>query len=387
MSDATAPERGRLTPFNIVAAVVILVAVPLVYLRWFHGIGSVTHLSHDTSWGLWTGFNVMTGVALAAGGFVMATAVHLFGMKEYELVVRPAILTGLLGTVLVILGFAFDFGRPWNAPFLLIRPGVTSILFLVALFVGLYCLTLLVEISPAVFEWLGWKKWRTIAVSLTLGATILEVILSTLHQSAIGAMLLIAPTKLHPLWYSPFIGIFFFVSSIAAGLAMVSFEGMLSHRYLGHRAGTDRELFDRITLGLGKATCVVLATYFAIKVCGIALGNTWHYLATPYGLWFLVELLGFVLLPCLMDLVAYRERRPKLVRVAAVITVLGIVLNRLNVSVIAFNWQLPAGRSYVPAWSEIWISLAFVTAGIILFRSIALRLPILNKHPDYRRIH
>ena len=387
MSDSAMPVKKWITPFNVFAAVVFAVGLPLVYLRWFHGLSSVTNLNQDVPWGFWIGFDVMAGVALAAGGYVMATAVHLFGMKEYEPVVRPAILTGFLGYVLVIIGVGFDLGRPWNAPYMLLQPGLASILFLVGLHVGLYCATQFVEISPAIFEWLQWKKWRKISVSITLGATIFGVILSTLHQSALGAMLLITPTKLHPLWYSPFIGLFFFVSSVAAGLAMVTFEGMLSHRFMGYRVGIDQERLDTITLGLGKATAITLGTYFAIKLIGVAHGHTWSYLGTPMGFWFLVELLGFVLLPCVLYLVAYRERKPKLVRFAAFVTVLGIVLNRLNVSVIAFNWQLPGGKNYFPAWTEFWISLMFVTGGIVIYRWIVSRMPILDTHADYGSIH
>jgi Ni/Fe-hydrogenase subunit HybB-like protein len=387
MVDTPAPEKKWITPFNVFVLIVFAVGLPLVYLRWFHGIGSVANLSHDTPWGFWIGFDVMAGVALAAGGYVMASAVHLFGMKEYEPVVRPAILTGFLGYVLVIIGVGFDLGRPWNAPYMLLQPGLASILFLVGLHVGLYCTTQFVEISPAVFEWLRWKRWRKVAVSVTLGATVFGVILSTLHQSALGAMLLITPTKLHPLWYSPFIGLFFFVSSIAAGLAMVTFEGMLSHRYFGHRVGISHEQLDNITLGLGKAACITLGVYFAIKMCGIAHGHAWLYLATPYGIWFLVEMIGFVLTPCILYLIGYRERRPKLVRFAAFVTVLGIILNRLNVTVIAFNWQLPPERGYFPAWTEFWISLFLVTSGLIVYRWIVKRMPILDKHPEYDSIH
>ena len=387
MTDAVVPEKKWITPFNVFAAVVFAVGLPIVYLRWFHGLSSVTNLNQNVPWGFWIGFDVMAGVALAAGGYVMATAVHLFGMKEYEPVVRPAILTGFLGYVLVIIGVGFDLGRPWNAPYMLLQPGLASILFLVGLHVGLYCTTQFVEISPAIFEWLRWKKWRKISVSITLGATIFGVILSTLHQSALGAMLLIAPTKLHPLWYSPFIGLFFFVSSIAAGLAMVTFEGMLSHRFMGSRVGIDQGQLDKITLGLGKATAITLGTYFAIKLIGVAHGHTWSYLGTPMGLWFLVEIIGFALAPCIIYLIAYRERRPKLVRFAAFITVLGIILNRLNVSFIAFNWQLPGGKNYFPAWTEFWISLMFVTGGIVIYRWMVSRMPILDNHPDYGSIH
>lgn len=387
MKQDSAPSKKLLTPFNVVAAVILAVGIPLCVIRWTQGLGSVTNLTHDTPWGFWIGFDVMAGVALAAGGYVIATAVNIFGMKEYEPVLRPAILTGFLGYLLVIVGVGFDLGQPWHGHNLFLNPGLSSVLFLVGIHVVLYSATQFVEISPAILEWLNWKRWRKIAVAATLGATIFGVVLSTLHQSALGGLFLIAPTKVHPLWYSELIPLFFFVSSIIAGLSMVTFEGMLSHRAFGHKVEISHEQFDRITLGLGKATCIALAVYFAIKVVGIAHENTWQYLTTSYGHWFLVELLGFVMFPCFLYAIAVRERKPKLVRVAAVITVLGIVLNRLNLSVIAFNWQLPAARRYFPDWKEIWISITIVTAGVLVFRWIVNRMPILNKHPDYESIH
>ena len=151
--------------------------------------------------------------------------------------------------------------------------------------------------------------------------------------------------------------------------------------------GSTRSSSTKITLGLGKAACITLGVYFAIKVCGVAHGNTWHYLGTPLGLWFLVEMIGFVLLPCVMFLVGYREQRPKLVQSAAFVTVVGIILNRLNISVIAFNWQLPPGQGYFPAWTEFWISLMFVTTGLIVYRWIVSRMPILDNHPEYGSNH
>jgi len=387
MNSETTQRSKLLTPGNILAAIILAVGAPIIYLRWATGLGAVTNLTDDVPWGFWIGLDVMAGVALAAGGYVIASAVHLFGLKEYQPLVRPAILTGFLGYVLVIIGVGFDLGRPWHVQNLVLNPGLASVLFLVGLHVGLYSATQAVEISPALFEWLNWKRWRKVAVAVTVGATIFGVALSTLHQSALGALLLIAPTRLHPLWYSPFIGLFFFVSSIAAGLAMVTFEGMLSHRFFGPQIDLSHEQFDKLTLGLGKASAIALASYFTIKVVGIAHGDTWHYLLTPLGLWFLVELLGFVVLPCVLNLVGYREHRPGLVRGAAVITVLGIILNRLNVAVIAYNWQLPAERRYFPAWQELWVSLTIITAGVLVFRFVVRRMPIFRPHPDFGSGH
>jgi Ni/Fe-hydrogenase subunit HybB-like protein len=386
MSQSRTETRKLLTLGNAIAAIVLLVGLPLIYIRWTQGLGAIGDASHDAPWGFWIGFNVMAGVALSAGGYVTASAVHLFGMKDYEPVVRPAILTGFLGYVLVIIGVGFDLGRPWHMPYLMIQPGLASVLFLVGLHVGLYSATQLVEISPALFEWLNWRRWRKVAVGVTVGATIFGVILSTLHQSALGALFLITPTKVHPLWYSELIPLFFFVSSIAAGLAVVTFVGFLCQRFFADKVEMSDEQLDRITLGLGKASSITLAVYFSLQVIGIAHDHKWHYLGTPLGYWFLVELLGFVLLPCVLFVIAARERRPGLARGAAVITILGIVLNRLNLSIIAFNWQHPGGQ-HVPHWKELWISLTIVTVGVLVFRWIVNRMPIVNKHPDYEGSH
>jgi len=307
-------------------------------------------------------------------------------MKEYEPVVRPAILTGFLGYVLVIVGVGFDLGRPWHMPYLVIQPGLASVLFLVGLHVGLYSATQFVEISPALFEWLNWRRWRKVAASVTIGATIFGVILSTLHQSALGALFLITPTKVHPLWYSELIPLFFFVSSIVAGLAVVSLVGGLCQRAFKNKVEISDEQLDHITIGLGKASSIALAVYFSLQVIGLAHDHKWHYLGTPFGRWFLVEILGFVLLPCVLYAVAARERRARIARAASVVTILGIVLNRLNLSIIAFNWKLPGGQ-HVPHWKELWISLTIVTVGVLVFRWIVNRMPILNRHPDYEALH
>ena len=176
------PQQKLLTPFNVSAAIILAVGAYLLFLRFTKGLGATTNLTHDNPWGLWIGFDVMSGVALAAGGFVTSAAVYLFGMKEYKPIVRPAILTGFLGYSLVVLGLLADLGRPWRLPFaFVVQAGPTSALFEVALCVALYLTTLFVETTPAVFEWLGWKRWRKLVVSLTVALTIFGLLLSTLH--------------------------------------------------------------------------------------------------------------------------------------------------------------------------------------------------------------
>ena len=382
------PAGPIVTPFNIIAGIILAGGAVVAAYRFAMGLGPSTNLSHTYPWGLWVGFDVVTGVALAAGGFVVSSAVYLFGMKEYKPIVRPAILTAFLGYSLVIVGLLVDLGRPWRLPYpFLVQAGPTSALFEIALCVGLYHSTLFIEFTPAAFEWLGMKFWRKLGGGLTIAMTVFGLLLSTLHQSSLGALYLVVPTKLHPLWYSAHLPIHFYVSAIAAGISMVIFESMLSHRAFSGKVEISHERLDAITIGLAKAGAIVLAVYFGIKMIGITLDDDWQYLTTPMGHWFLVELLGFVLLPCFLYAIGFRERRAGLVRFAAALTVLGIVLNRLNVTFIAFNWQLPAEQRYVPHWMEILVTLSVVTAGVVAFRWIANRMPILYEHPEYRGMH
>jgi Ni/Fe-hydrogenase subunit HybB-like protein len=386
MSQQTAAARSNLfTPFNMVAGVIVIVGIILTVLRFTGGLAATTNLSDYNPWGIWIGFDLLVGVALAAGGYVTSAAVYIFGMKKYHAAVRPAILTGFLGYALVVLALHYDVGQPWRLPFpFLVSRGTTSLLFEVAACVALYLTVLFIEFSPAAMEWLGLKKLRSIVVKLTMLLTIFGVILSTLHQSSLGALFLIAPSKLHPLWYSPYIPIYFFITSIIAGLSMVIFEGMLSHRYFKDKMDQHHlAAKDDLALGFGKAAAWVLAGYFVIKVVGIAADNNWHYLATGYGVWYLVELLGFVALPAFLYAVGVRDKNPKLVRWTSVLAVLGIVVNRFNVCLIAFNWHLPSSERYFPNWMEIAISIFIVTIGLLLFRFIVTRMPIFYEHPDY----
>ncbi|MBT3209926.1 MAG: polysulfide reductase NrfD [Bacteroidetes bacterium] len=371
------------TPFNIIASLIMLAGLIVGIIRFTKGLGYTTNLTDEYPWGLWIGFDLLCGVALAAGGFMIASAVHLFGLKEYRPILRPAILTGFLGYFFVVVALLFDLGQPWRLPYPMIASyGVASVMFLVAWHVALYLTVQFLEFSPAIFEWLNMKAARRWILRIMVGVCIAGVILSMLHQSALGALFLLAPLKVHPLWYSSLIPIFFFVSAIAAGLSMVIFESMLSHRFFKHQVeGENAYDINTITIGLGKACSVVLIAYFFLKWIGVAHSNNWELLATPYGYWFLVEIFGFVLLPAILFGIGVRSKRVALVRFAAILTVLGIIVNRLNVSVIAYKWDEPIG--YYPSWSEVILTIAIITAGVVTYKWIVSRMPVLYKHSEY----
>ncbi|MDP2953205.1 MAG: NrfD/PsrC family molybdoenzyme membrane anchor subunit [Chloroflexota bacterium] len=375
--------RSLVTPWNALAALILSVGIPVSVVRFTQGLAATTNLSDTTPWGLWIGVDVLGGVALAAGGYTMGVSFHVFGLKEYRPLVRPAILTGFIGYLIVVVGLLYDLGRPWRLPYpMFVSFGLTSVLFLVAWHFALYILCQFLEFTPTIFEWLNMRRlWRW-AERLTLWVTIAGAIVATGHQSALGSLYLMAPGKLHPLWYSPLLPLFFFISSIAAGVSVVIVESTLSHRAFHRqmRPGEETKI-SILSLGLAKAGSAILFAYFWLKVVGIAAGNAWGYLNTGPGYWFLVEMLLFVLLPSGLFLLAARERSVRLARITSFMVIAGIVLNRLNVSIIAFNWQ---DHTYVPMWTEVVVTITLATVGILAFRWMVNRMPVLREHPAYR---
>lgn len=379
--------KSLLTPGNAVFALILIVGIPIVIYRFAFGIGAASNLTQMNPWGIWIGLDVMSGVALAAGGFTIATVVYVLGLKEYHPIVRPAVLTGFLGYLFVVIGLLADLGRPWKLPVPMVYSyGTGSVMFEVGWCVALYLTVLALEFSPVAFEWLGFRKAREWAIRLTLGLTILGLCLSTLHQSSLGALFLMMPHRLHPLWYSGFVPIFFFVSAIAAGLSMVIVESGLSHRVFKSQIKTqDHGQADRLTLGLARGAAVVLFAYFFLKLQGLVDGGRFDLLPTPYGYWFMFEMLGFILGPAFLYAIAVRRQNAVMARWVAGWVVLGIVVNRLNLSVIAFNWNAP--QRYVPGFMEIMVSVTVITIGILTFRWIVNRMPVLYEHPDYPQAH
>ena len=375
----------KLASENKVTAAIIVLGLLVTVLRFTLGLGGVTNLDDNNPWGIWISFDLLCGVVLAAGGYATTSAYYLFGLRDFHTAVRPAITSAFLGYAFVVFALHFDVGQPWRLVYpIFVSQGTTSVLFEVGLCVFLYVSVLAVEWSVSAFEWLGWKSIRDVIVRLTIPLTVMGVILSTMHQSSLGALYLIAPSKMHPLWYSPFIPVFFFISSMFAGMSMVIFEGTLAHKHL-HDQMDEAHLrdADKVVFGFAKACSIVMMGYLFIRFFGIAMDNTWSYLATGYGKWLLVELLGFVALPSFLYALGVREKRTGFIRLAALLTVIGVVLNRFNVSLVAFNYKLPAADKYWPYWMEIVISVFVVTLIITAYRVICTFMPVLREHPDY----
>lgn len=376
--------KSNLTIPNAIAALILSVSIPVMIYRFVFGLGASTNLSDTNPWGFWIGVDVLCGVALAAGGLVIGTAYHLFGMKQFHHFLRPAILTSLLGYLFSVFGLLFDLGRYYRLPYpMVVSFGFSSIMFLIAWHFALYILVLIIEWSPSFLEWINRKTLREWANKLAIWATVFGVIIAGGHQAALGALFIVAPGKLHPLWYSELLPVFFLISAIVAGISIVIFESTLTHRIFKQQVSHfDHGEFDRLTIHLGKGASAALITYFCLKVFGIAHSDTWSLLLTPYGYWFLLESLGFILLPAFLFAVGARYRHVSMTRWTALWTVLGIILNRLNTSIIAFNWN--AMERYYPHWKEVVITVGIITMEVLAFRWIVNRMAILYDHPDYR---
>ena len=378
------PKGKWLTPFNIISVPIILLGVVLIVIRFAKGLGSITNLSQDFPWGLWIGFDVNTGVAFAGGAYVLTFVVYILRIQKYKSLVRVTVLNGFLAYVFYAGALLLDLGRPWHAmnPIIGNSFGISSVLFLVAWHFLLYMIAELVEFSPAIAEWLGLRRVRRFLSAMTLGAVVLGITLSTLHQAGLGALFLMAKGKIHPLWYTEYIPILYFVSSIYAGLSMVIFEGTISRRVFDRIIDTEhRKSYPSIILGLAKMCAGTMFVYLFLQALLFIHEERWVYIGSPMGYWYLTELIGFVLIPCLLFMYGLRRESQASIRVAAILSMLGIVLNRLNVSIIAFKWYAPV--HYVPSWEEIVVTLAIIAAEIWIFRWIVIRMPVLSKPPQW----
>lgn len=365
-------------PFNWLLAIVFALGIPLILGRFVFGLSWATHGSNDYPWGLFLGFGLFAMVPLSSSGFQMGTACEVFGRHDLEPLERLGLLNGLLGYFFAVVYLLIDLGQPWRLPYpMVVSFGPAAVLFLVAWHVATYLSCQIAEVSTSFFEWIGFAPGKKAIRKITLGLTVAGIILSTLHQGALGALFTYAPGKVHPLWYSAsFQWLHFFVSSLPGGLCMVITVSTIASRTMLWRCDERfTKNLDKVTLSLAKGAAMGLATYLTIKLIGVAHDNEWSYLATGWGAWFMLEIGLGVLLPLALFCVAIRNNMMRLIRFSALLTVFGVVLNRVNTAIIAFNWKLP--NREIPHWREVIISLTIFFIYIVVYRFILYRLPIL----------
>ena len=371
-----------ITPLNIAAGLVVMAGLFLIAMRFIFGLDQITEASNEQPWGLFLTWGLFSGVPFSGSGFVVGTGVYIFALKRYQPIVKNAILLGFLGYLFAVIFLMIDLGRPWRIYYpMIISFGTASVMFLVAWHVALYLTVQLFEFCPSIFAWLNQKYLRKLAVSATLGLTIFGVMLSTLHQSALNAMFLLAPGKVHPLWYTSYLPWLAFISAIGAAMALMIVVSKLTTIYFRNRASPEYlASIDDITIGLGKASALVLFTYLGMRLISITHEGSWGYLNSPIGYWFLVEIGLFAIVP-LMYYYGVLKKNVKLIQVTGVLTMIAIILNRFNLTLITFNYQLPHRELFF--WKEALVVISVIIIEILLYRWIINRMPVLRDHPDF----
>lgn len=372
MSDKRSfPRTGTIT-----LGTLVIIGLATALIRFERGLGATTNLGDGRPWGLWISLDLYCGVALAAGGFVMAGAVYIFGLKKYYPVVRSAILTAFLGYLMVIVSLLVDLGQPWRIWHMIIYWNPHSPLFEVGWCVLLYTVVLSLEFSPAVFERFKMKaplKWiRVIQIPLIIAG----IVLSTLHQSSLGSVLLMMPDKIHPLWFTPVLPVLFFLSAVAAGAATTLFEVSFGSRITGHVVNLN------ILQGLGRGIVRLLAFYLAARFGDLIVENKLALIFTSgaYSLMFMLELSIGVIIPLILFSLPAVQRSRKALSWSALPVIAGLALHRFNVSLIALTPR--TGTFYFPHLLEFVISISIIAGGILAYMMANRYLPVLPQTED-----
>jgi len=386
-------DRPFWTPGVMVLLALMLAGAVAIVARFIGGIGYVSNLTTARPWGIWIGIDVASGVALAAGGFTTAFLAHIAGRHYYEPVVRPALLTAMLGYTFVVLGLLVDIGRSWAIWKPLFYWNTNSVLFEVAMCVMVYLNVLYIEFIPIVAERFKGRvnlpgmlarvnplvetllSWADNLLGRIMWVFIIAgVVLSCMHQSSLGALMLIAPTKLHPLWYTPILPLLFLVSAISVGYPMVVVEATLAAGSLKRESEID------ILAPLSRITIFVLGLYLALKLGDMIARGTWVYLfdGSAQANSFLIEILLGVIVPWLMLFSSRMRQSPRMLFIAAALIVGGVMLNRINVFVVGYRPPV-SGAHYFPAIGEILVTVGLIAALMFLYRVIVTWLPVLSE--------
>ncbi|MCX6133847.1 MAG: Ni/Fe-hydrogenase cytochrome b subunit [Ignavibacteriales bacterium] len=389
-------KKNFLTPGVMVLIVLALNGLAFVFARLVFGLGSVTNLNDQYPWGLWIGVDVAAGVALAAGGFTSAALGHVMHKEDYHSIVRPALLTAMLGYTFVAFGVVIDIGRWYYIWHPMIMWNGNSPLFEVGMCVMIYVTVLYVEFLPLVTErFMGRVHLKGILSFLNrplerilsfldraLGKTmflfiIAGIVLSTLHQSSLGTLMIIAGPKMHPLWQTPVLPLLFLLSAVAVGFPMVIFESLLASRSFGLKPEMD------VLSKLGRMIAPLLGIYLAFKIGDMVIRETFVYLVKPTtaSIMFLIEVIVGVVIPLRMFLSRTVLKSPLWLFVASSLVILGVVLNRINTFIVAYTPPYAVG-SYFPSIGEISVTIGFASLLVLVYRAAVLIFPVVSVHKE-----
>jgi len=396
-AEEAAPVQEKfLTPGVMVLLGFIGIGAAFIVARFLFGIGKVANLNNQFPWGIWIGVDVASGVALAAGGFTTGAIAYVFNRDQFHAVIRPALLTAMLGYTFVVLGLLVDIGRYWNITSPLFNHNGNSVLFEVAMCVMIYLHVLYIEFIPIVVERFKGKVNLPGPLSvlnelaeffLGLADRVLSkimwvfiiagIVLSCLHQSSLGTLMLIASYKVHPLWYTPILPLLFLLSAFAAGYPMVVFESILVAKSFNRIPEMD------VLTPLARYMPVLMGAYLAAKLGDMIVRGTYIYLfdGTYQTNAFVVEVLFGVILPFILLLSSRVRKSAGWLFFASALFVLGILLNRINVFVVSYT---PPYKivSYFPALGELFITVGLIASLMFLYRVFVFIFPVLGKQPS-----
>jgi Ni/Fe-hydrogenase subunit HybB-like protein len=379
--------RIGLLPLILLAFTGIAFVVAIV--RYIYGIGAISNLSNAYPWGFWVSFDLYTGIAISSGAFIITSIVYIFELEQFRPLVRPTLLTGLLGYIMEVIALLVDLGHPERIWHYFIYQNWTSFLLVIGLYVMAYAAIMLVEFAPTVLERFHWDKLAGFIRKFMKPLVIIGAVISTLHQSALGALLLIQPAKLNPLWWTPLLPELFFLSALAIGLAMILFESSLSSRYF--KRGLEVHLLER----LAGIIPYVLGLYLLVKFGQLAFAHSLNLLFTSGGmsLLFWVEILVSSVIPLVLFSFKQVRQSPKGLFYGGIVVLLGMILNRFDVSWFAVKHPDPLtyiptfmanNVHYFPSLPEVLISIGIFSGGILAFGLAVKYLPVFEaeQHHD-----
>jgi len=333
----------------------------------------VTNLNDHWPWGLWIGFDLLCGIALAGGGFSTALIVHVLHKEKYLPIARAALLTSLIGYVIALISLFLDIGRWYNfwRPFF--YWGYHSVLFEVFWCISLYTMVQVLEFGEIFFEKVKCAPLQKILHFFMTPLLILGIILPTLHQSSLGSLYVVAVDKLNPLWWSMIIPFFFVWSAFFLGPAMVTIEGTLAAKAYGRKP--ELSVFQSLT----KVTLWMMIIYFVVKVADLSYRGV---LSTAFNgsfesNMFLIEMIVFVLAPIFMYAVPSIRTRLWGVLTASILVVAGVIFNRMNVVFTGMSKGM--GGHYFPSVWEWLITIGMWSALVLIYCFIVENFPILPR--------
>jgi Ni/Fe-hydrogenase subunit HybB-like protein len=370
------------TPIFLVAAAIFLVSLPIILWRFVSGLGPTTGLSDGYPWGIWIAYDVVTGTALACGGYAVALLCYILNKGKYHPVVRPAILTSALGYSLAGASIVIDVGRYWNlwkVP-LLWNWNRNSILLEVAMCIMTYVVVLWIELAPVFLEkWEVDSPWRWLRnLSLKIHPYLnrfmililaLGILLPTMHQSSLGSLMLIAMNKLHKLWHTPMLPLLFLFSCIVMGYAAVVFESLLANWVFRRPRET------KLLASLSAVMVAVLFGFLALRFGDLALRGRLGlvFRLDFYSFFFLLETILF-LVPALLLLSRRLRFNSGVELLCAMMMLAAGMLYRFDVYLVGF--RPGPGWVYFPSIAEMFVTLGLVAFELMAYLYVVKRFPI-----------